>query len=382
VGEMKLKTLDSFDFNGKAVILRADLNSEIIDGKVVMSDRILESAKTIKELLRKGAGVVVLAHQSRPGKKDFISLSKHSKLLKKHVDIKFVRDIVGDKARNEIRKLKSGKAILLENIRMEEDEFNPKRSGNRLLRFFKNFDIYINDAFSVSHRDHTSIVGFPKMMMAGIGRTMQREIESLDKIRIDNCLYILAGAKPEANMNLMKKKKVLTAGIFGHLCLIASGKNLGAQTEFLKKEIKEFPIVIGKLKKYVRKVKKPIDLAVKERGKRRELKINEFPSNYEVFDIGKDTVKEYVKEIKKAKAIYVKGTSGVCEEKQFCFGTRELMKAIEKSKGFSVLSGGHTSNALKRLGIDKRKIGYVSLSGGATAEFIAGNKLPGLVALN
>src|SRR3989344_3263861 len=104
---MKLKTLDDFDFRGKKVLLRSDLNSEVIKGKVILNDRIIESARTIKELQSKGAKVVVLAHQSRPGEKDFISLKQHSRLLNKYVKIKFVEEILRKKVIREIVNLKN-----------------------------------------------------------------------------------------------------------------------------------------------------------------------------------------------------------------------------------------------------------------------------------
>lgn len=370
----KYRTLDDFDFYGKLVLVRADLNSEISGGKVEMNDRIIESAKTIKEIQNKGGRVVVLAHQSRPGKKDFRNLKEHAFLLGKYIRIKFVPEVIGTKARKEIDNLKEGEALLLDNVRAVKAEFDNK-SDSKLVKFFSKFDIYINDAFSVCHRSQSSVVAIPKKIRKrGIGRLVERELKGLSKISLKDSLFILGGAKPEENSLLLGNKNVLTCGIFGQLCLIASGKNLGAQNKFLEKDMK----IIPELGRKMGRAQVPSDLAVKINGKRKELKIEKFPSKYEVYDIGPRTAKRYVKEIKSAKSIFMKGTAGFCEEKQFCKGTKKLLKAIEKAKGFSVLSGGHTSNAVKKLRINKKKLGFLSLSGGATVHYVLGNELPGL----
>ena len=124
-----------------------------------------------------------------------------------------------------------------------------------------------------------------------------------------------------------------------------------------------------------------MDLVVKINGKRRELSLSDFPSKYEIFDIGSQTIELYSELIKDADAIFMKGPAGYCEDAKFCKGTRELLKAISKAKGFSVLGGGHLSTALKKFKINKNKFNHVSLSGGALVWFLAGKKLIGLEVL-
>ena len=367
---MKYKTLDNFNFKGKRVLLRSDLNSEISNGKVSLSDRIIESAKTINELKRKGAKVVVLAHQSRPGEKDFTSLSQHSRLLNKYTKIKFVNDIIGKKALKEIDKLKDSEALLLENIRFLKEEFKPSPK-NKIVKILKGkFDIFINDAFSVCHRKQTSVVSFAQILDSGIGRLVEKELESLEKIRKD-CLYILGGAKLEENMLLLGKKKVLTGGLFAHYCLEARGVRFGIKDKIIK-SIK---------KKLHNGVKTPSDLAIEVSGKRKELDISAFPSKYNVYDVGSKTIEDYIREIKKSRAIFMKGPLGRCEDKKFCKGTEKILKAIASNKGYSILSGGHTATAVKKLKINKNRFSYVSLSGGATVKYILGDELPGLKVL-
>ncbi|MBS3071681.1 phosphoglycerate kinase [Candidatus Pacearchaeota archaeon] len=373
---MKFKTLDYYKFKDKRVLLRSDLNSEVYNGSISMNDRISESSRTIKELILKGASVVVLAHQGRPGKEDFTSLEEHSKLLKKFVKIKFVKDIIGEDAVNEIENLKFGEAILLENVRFLEEEFKPSVHNKMVEVLSDHFDFYVNDAFSVCHREQTSIVSFPKKLKSCIGRTMERELKNLDKIKIKDCLFILGGAK-EDNIILLKNDNVLTCGIFGQLCMISRGFNFGAQNEFLKKDIE----VVEELKKINFTAETPIDFAVKVGNERFELDLEDFPSEYDAYDIGEKTIKEYIKRIKNVKAIFMKGPAGFAEDARFAKGTAALLKAIANSKAKKVLGGGQLSSALKRLKISEKKFDYISLSGGATVHYLAGRKLPGLEAL-
>lgn len=376
----KMKTLSDFNFKGKTVLLRTDLNSDVKNGKVLMSERIKESAKTINYLKEKKAKIVVLAHQGTPGKSDFLSLRQHAELLNKYTRIKFVNEILGEKARKEIRNLKEGEALLLDNIRKEKDEFKPNH--NKIIRFFVPLvSIYINDAFSVCHREQTSIISFPRYLPSCAGLLLEKEVKALGKMKVKDCLYILGGAKPEDNIKLLKGNKILACGLFGQVCLIAKGKNLGAQNNYLKKQIKDFNKIIKELKGKLKNVSTPVDFAVKVNGKRKEIPVENFPSKYEIFDIGSETIEKYTEEIKKAKAIYMKGPAGDCNEKRFERGTFAILRAIANSEAFSVIGGGHLSDAIEKSKISKSKFGHISLSGGALLNYIAGEKLPGLEAL-
>ena len=369
-----MKTLDSFNFKDNVVLLRADLNSDVKNGKVIPNERLRASQETIKELKKKGAKVIILAHQSRPGKKDFISLKQHAKILK----VKFVEDVIGKKAEKAIAGMKKGDVILLENVRGVKDEFKPGK--NSLVKFFiGKVDFYVNDAFSVCHRKQTSIVSFPKYLKSCAGRVLEKEVKALKKVNLKNCLYVLGGAKPADNIKLLGKKKVITTGFFGQLCLIAKGIKFGEHEKFLKKMLgKEFGIV-KKLKG--KNVVTPIDYAVKVGGKRKELSLGEFPSKYAIYDIGGKTMDLFSEEIKKAKTIYVKGPSGDCSNRKFCKGTVAILKAVSKAKGFSLIGGGHLNDAIDMSGIPRKKFGHVSLSGGALLRYLAGEKLPGLEAI-
>ena len=376
-----MKTLSTFNFNNKIVLLRTDLNSDVVRKKVLESEKIKESARTIKELKKRKTKVVIVAHQGRPGKSDFLSLRQHAKQLNKYTKVKFVSDVLGERAEGAIKNLKPGEALLLENIRFEKDEFKPGK--NKIVKFFLSLvDIYVNDAFSVCHRNQTSVVSFPRYLPNCAGLLLEKEIKAVKQNKMKDCLYILGGAKPEDNIKLLGKgRKVLACGLFGQLCVIAKGENLGTQNKYLKKE----KILTGKikseLKKKLKNVSTPIDFAVKVNGRRKELFVEEFPSKYEIFDIGSETMKNYVQEIRKAKAIFMKGPAGFCADKKFCEGTFEILKAIADSRSYSVIGGGHLSNAIKQSKIPKNKFNHISLSGGALLRYLAGERLPGLEAL-
>ncbi len=376
-----MKTLSNFNLKNKTVLLRADLNSNVHKGRVFMSERIKQNAETIKILKKKKAKIIVIAHQGRPGKSDFLSLKQHAKLLNKFTKIRFIDDIIGKKSEKAIKNLKVGDAILLDNLRKQADEFKPFKKNNKLLKLTEKADIYINNSFSVCHRKQTSIISFPKYMKSCAGPLLEKELAALKKIKIKNCLYILGGAKPEDNIKLLKGNKVLACGLFGQLCLIAKGKNLGAQNKYLKKEVKDYNSVVKKLKSKLRNVETPVDFAIKINGKRKEISLDEFPSKYEIFDIGSKTMKKYVGEIKKAKSIYMKGPAGYYTDRKFSKGSFVILRAVAKNKGFSLVGGGHLSDAVEASGISKNKFGHISLSGGALLSYIAGEKLPGLEVL-
>ncbi|HPD81607.1 MAG TPA: phosphoglycerate kinase [Candidatus Pacearchaeota archaeon] len=370
-----MKTLNDFDFNGKIVLLRCDLNSDVQNKKLLKSERIKEAAITINELKKKKAKIVILAHQGRPGDSDFISLKQHSKQLNKYTKVKFVEDIIGKKAEKAIKELKIGEALLLENVRNLKEEFNAEE--NKITSFFsKMCEIYVNDAFSVCHRAQASIL-LPKYIKKSCaGRILEREVNALSKIKLKNTLYILGGAKPEDNIKLLGNHKVLSCGLFGQVCLINKGKKLGEQENYLNK--KKIFIKIPKIK--LKNVKTPLDFAVNING-RKEISLEGFPNKNEIFDIGSITQKNYIEEIKKAKAIYMKGPAGDCSKKEFSKGTFSILNAIANSKAFSVIGGGHLSDAIVASKINKKKFSHISLSGGALLNYIAGEKLPGLKVL-
>src|SRR3990167_9282364 len=153
---MKYRTINDFDLKGKKVLLRLDLNSEVSSGKVIDGERIRAGAESVKRLKKEKARIVIIAHQGRKGDKDFLSLKQHSKILNNYTKVKFVEDIIGKKAIEGIESLKDGEALLLENVRFLDDETRNDTQSKFVKTLSRICEVYINDAFSVSHREQAS----------------------------------------------------------------------------------------------------------------------------------------------------------------------------------------------------------------------------------
>ena len=399
----KFLTLDDFNFKDKVAIVRVDFNSPIDPKtkKILDDTRIRAHGQTtIKELMEKGAKVVILAHQGRPGEPDFTPLKQHAEILSKVLKkpVKYVDDIFGEKAQKAIKELKSGEVLVLENVRMypkERDKGTPEEHAKTefIQKLAPLADVFVNDAFSAAHRAHVSIVGFTAVLPSAAGRIMERELKSLSKV-LENpekpCIFILGGAKADDSLEISKyvldnaiADNVLTGGVVGQVFLAAKDVDLGEPNmNFLKeKELTSLiPGIKELIKKYSDKVKTPKDVAVEVNGERKEVLVEELPTRYPIFDIGTKTVEKYKGIVKDAKSIVVSGPLGVFEKADFSYGTREILGAIANSKAFSLAGGGHTVAALKEFGL-KDKISYVSIAGGALTEFLMGKKLPGVAAL-
>jgi phosphoglycerate kinase len=399
----KFLTMDDFQFKGKTALVRVDFNSPIDPNtkKVLDDTRIRAHGETtIKELAEKGAKVVVLAHQGRPGDPDFTPLKQHAELLGKVLGkpVKYVDDIYGEKAQKAIKALKNGEILVLENVRNFPDEQKKgtpeEHAKTEFVRKLAPLaDVFVSDAFAAAHRAHVSIVGFTAVLPSVAGRIMERELKALRRVLHSPekpCVYILGGAKADDSLKIsqyvLKNKiadHVLTGGVVGHLFLAAKGVNLGkANMDFLaKKELMAFvPGIKELLATYSGKVEVPVDLAVDEGNRRKEIAVTNLPTNYPIYDIGANTIKKYGEIIGKAKSIVISGPMGVYENKEFLKGTKNVFEAITSSKAFSLAGGGHTIAALEELGLAK-KMGYVSTAGGALIEFLMGEQLPGVVAL-
>jgi phosphoglycerate kinase len=399
----KFLTMDDFQFKGKTTLVRVDFNSPIDPNtkKVLDDTRIRAHGETtIKELAGKGAKVVVLAHQGRPGEPDFTPLKQHAELLGKVLGkpVKYVDDIYGEKAQKDIKALKNGEILVLENVRNFPDEQKKgtpeEHAKTEFVRKLAPLaDVFVSDAFAAAHRAHVSIVGFTAVLPSVAGRIMERELKALGRVLHSPekpCVYILGGAKADDSLKIsqyvLKNKiadHVLTGGVVGHLFLAAKGVNLGkANMDFLeKKELMPFvPGIRELIAANSGKVEIPIDLAVDDGGKRKEIAVATLPTDFSIYDIGTNTIKKYGEIIGKAKSIVISGPMGVYENKEFLKGTKSIFEAVTASKAFSLAGGGHTIAALEELGL-ARKMGYVSTAGGALIEFLMGGQLPGVIAL-
>jgi phosphoglycerate kinase len=261
-----------------------------------------------------------------------------------------------------------------------KDEFTPN-IGSDFVNFFKEagIDYFVQDAFSVLHRNQSSIVSLPKVLPSATGLVLEEELKNIERIKskLKNSLFVLGGNKAEDLLPLLKNKRILTTGKLSLLALKAKGFPIVKGNGLSEIELKLVP----KIKKYSENLVVPVDLALNVKGKRKEISLNELPQKYLVWDIGFQTIENYKKEIVKAKTIFVKGAAGMFEDKNFEKGTKEILKAVEKSKAFAVAAGGSTLDSIEKFKINKKKFGYVSLSGGALVKYLAGEKLVGLEVL-
>jgi phosphoglycerate kinase len=399
----KFLTMNDFNFKNKVVLVRVDFNSPIDPAtkKVLDDTRIRAHGETtIKELVQKGAKVVVLAHQGRPGDPDFTPLKQHAEILGKVLGkpVKYVDDVFGEKAQKAIKELKSGEVLVLENVRTYADEQKkgtPEEHAKS--EFVKTLaplaDVFVLDAFAAAHRAHISIVGFTAVLPSVAGRIMEQELKALKKVLESPekpCAFILGGAKADDSLKISQfvlknniADYVLTGGVVANLFMAAKGINLGKSSmDFLKtKELMDFvPGIQELMNTFPKNIEVPIDLAVEEKGKRKEIAVKDLPTDYPICDIGEEAIRKYSKIIRKAKSIVISGPMGVFENKDFAKGTRGVFEAIAASKAFSLVGGGHSVAAVEELKLAD-KMSYVSTAGGALIEFLMGEKLPGVAAL-
>jgi len=399
----KFLTMDDYNFKDKTTLVRVDFNSPVDpETKNILDDtRIRAHAETtIKELIQKDAKTVILAHQGRPGEPDFIPLKQHAKALSEILGkpVKYVNDVFGKKAQEAIKELKSGEVIVLENVRTYADE---RKKGSPEEHAKSEFvrklaplaDAFVNDAFAAAHRAHISIVGFTAVLPSVAGRIMERELKALRKVLEapeKPCVFILGGAKGDDSLEISRyvlknniADYILTGGVIGHIFLAAKDIDLGKPNmEFLEKK-KLMGLVSGireLMKTYPEAIEAPVDLAIEVEQKRKEIEVNELPTNYAIYDIGTETTKKYGEFIRKAKSIVISGPMGVFENREFMTGTKEVFEAIAATKAFSLVGGGHTVAAVEELGLAD-KMSYVSTAGGALIEFLMGKHLPGVAAL-
>lgn len=394
-------TMDDYDFEGKTVLLRVDVNSPVdpLSGELLDDTRMVLHSTTIEELSERGAKVVILAHQSRPGKSDFTTLKQHALALTNIIgkEVQYVDSIFSSEAQKIINNMVNGEIILLENVRFFSEEM-PKLSAeeqaNSVLvqKLYPLANYFVNDAFATAHRSQTSIIGFSQVLPSIAGRVMELELNSLFGI-LDNAqeprVYVLGGIKADDSINVManalksnKADYVLTTGLVANIFLVAKGYNIQEyNNNFIRERGFEDYIEIAKelLADYDEKIILPVDLAILENDNRVEYSIDEIP-NLPIYDIGSKTIEAYKEKILEAKTLFANGPAGVFEKEGFNLGTEDLLNAIGQSNGFSIIGGGHLAAAASSMDLDD-DITHISSGGGASISLIAGEELPAVKAL-
>ena len=392
---VKVLTLDDFELKGKTVFLRVDMNCPIDSNTMEISGtkRIEEAIETINALDQ--TKLVIASHQGRVGNNDYIGMDKHTKVLETMLNkkIKYVEDVIGETAQNEIKNLQTGEILLLDNLRLcaeENYEFSPEAAANTIMvkRLAHLFDLCVLDSFPSAHRSHPSIVGFPHVLPACAGRIVEREVRNLDEIMTvakAPHVIVLGGSKVPDRLEAIKMliqngraDHVLLTGLIGNVFMRAQARikyPLGIKRE--EEVVAKAHALIGE---YPDVFTTPVDVAIDKDGQRMEMDVREIKTGDKIYDLGPKTVEHYSKIISSAGTVFISGPAGFFEKENFSFGTRGLLESVANSMATTLVSGGHLTTALKEQGLEE-KINHISTAGGALVLYLTGEKLPMIKAL-
>jgi phosphoglycerate kinase len=393
----KFRTLDDLQLKGKRVLVRADLNVPMKNGKVADASRIDRQAPTIRELSEKGAKVIVLSHFERPKGKvvPSMSLKPIVPALSKAVGkpVAFADDCVGEKAKAAVSKLKNGDILLLENTRFHAGEEANDQSFARQLASLG--DLYVNDAFSAAHRAHASTEALAHLLPAAAGRSMQAELGHLHKALGDPrhpLMAVVGGAKVSTKIelltNLIAKVDVLViGGAMANTFLAAEGRNVG-KSLYEEGELDAARNVIGSATDAGTVIILPKDVVVakelKEKTRHRTTDVFGVKIDEMILDVGPATVEEFSRRLLTTATLVWNGPLGAFETSPFDVGTVAAAKAIgqrtKEGRLTSIAGGGDTVAALNKAGVAD-EFTYISTAGGAFLEWLEGKELPGVTAL-
>ncbi|MCL4340713.1 MAG: phosphoglycerate kinase [Candidatus Thermoplasmatota archaeon] len=402
-GGKRFFVLDDFNLKGATVFLRIDVNSPIspIDGSILDDTRFMSHLDTISDL--KDSKLVIACHQSRPGKRDFTSLMRHSEILEKITGrkIRFIDSLFSSEVIRGIREMKPGDIIMLENTRFYSEEIDIDPSDLEAVEgtnFVKNlsgvFDYYVIDAFPTIHRAQVSLVGFRRKKPNIAGRLVEREVTMLDQFMEGDYhpkIAILAGSKIEDSinvaMNFLARDRVdtiVTGGVVANAFLWANGKPIGKRNmQHIMNNNKNYRELIDKCKDILRKfpdrVIVPHDFVLSPSGSELELG-DEVPDSELIADIGMKSVYRFREIISNAGAIFLNGPMGMYEIADYSVGTREILEAVAENHGLKIAGGGHTLSALEMMGL-KNRIDHASTGGGALISYLSGEPMPVLESL-
>jgi phosphoglycerate kinase len=381
------------------VMLRVDFNSPIdpSSNQILDDKRFREHLPTVQAL--EDARLIILTHQSRPGKKDFTTLEAHAAKLERLLGrpVTYVEDIFGRCARDAIRSAKRGDVLMLENLRFAAEEnltLKPEEAKKTLLvrRLAAMADVYVNDAFGTAHRSQPSIVGLPLVLPSVAGLLMEKEVANLSRVFSGAprpVTFVLGGTKVDDSIavaeNVLARgtaDRVIVVGVVGNVFLLAAGYEIGLPSARLIDDLgyrAEIDKAKALLESYRDRLSLPHSVAVREDGERVEYPLNAVPEDAQVLDLGSDSIETLTGTISGSGTVVVNGPAGLFEEEQFAVGTFELLRAASTVE-FSVVGGGHSGAAIERLGIEDR-FTHISTGGGAAIEFLTGKKMPAIEAL-
>lgn len=386
----------------KNVIVRVDINVPVVNGVIQDDTRIRAIVPTIKYLTSNNAKVIIISHFGRPvlnSENKFDQSSSLGQLLPRiqellpDTKVKFVNDCIGDKVTSEISLAKYGEVILLENLRFYQEETKNDQEFSRQLASLAN--LYVNDAFSCSHRAHASIVGISQFLKSCAGFLMEKELDNLTYLLQDAkrpMMAIVGGAKVSTKIDLLntlstKADTIVIVGAMANSFLFALGKNIGKS--LCEKDLKDTALkIIANAKKNNCQIILPQDAVVtnslSNHSKCRIVDVNDVADDEIIADIGPMSVANLIEKFKEQQIVVWNGPAGAFEIRPFNVGTEMLARAIayltNKKQLLSVAGGGDIVSAVNSSGLFDQ-FSYISTAGGAFLEWLEGKDLPGIKAL-
>ncbi len=381
--------------NNLRVILRCDFNVPITGGNITDESKIIKSLETINYLLSKNCKIIILSHLGRVKTEE--DKAKNSLIIVKNClerllnkPIKFANDILSEETKNIALNLQSGEILLLENTRFLDvpNKLESNLNEEVAQKLASLGEMFVLDAFAVAHRNHTSVVGIPKYLPSCLGFLVEKEKNMLDKIIMKPerpFTVIMGGAKVDDKLKIInsllpKCEHLLVSGGIANSFLSALGLRTG---ESLKTEN---PEIIKELQRLMLAFKEkfafPLDaITTTTYNENPTMKnINKIDANDIIKDIGIKTINKYSDIIKNSNTIFMNGTMGIYEQKEFANGTIEILNHLKEKKDHVVIGGGDTVGAVNTLGF-KNIFPNISSGGGATLEYIANASLPGIEAI-
>ena len=386
-----LRKIEDLDLSHKRVFIRVDFNVPLDEkGEISDDTRIRAALPTIELALSKGAKVILASHLGRPkGEDPTLSLepcgARLSRLLKHEVVL--ADDCVGDAVKKHAAELRDGQILLLENLRFHAEEEKNEPAFSRELAAL--CEVYVDDAFGAVHRAHASIVGMvADVPQKGAGLLVAREVQMLGKLLTGAekpYLAILGGAKVSDKIKVLdtlmtRVDGIAIGGAMAYTFLKASGGKVG------KSRVEEAKLalaseILEKAQRLGIRLDLPIDHVCSDSPKGAPTVVEgDIPDDLMGLDIGPKTVTRFAARVAEAKTIFWNGPLGLFEEKAFSNGTMGIAKALAASRGMTVVGGGDSAAAVAEAGLEK-KMTHVSTGGGASLEFLEGQKLPGLAVL-